>query len=68
VSNHGKLNKEGCSRNCDVHGCHGILYVCEEYTEDIQNEIKSLGEKFREDCKKGTINIFNNYDLRTSEQ
>jgi len=47
------------SRKCHIHGEHGILYVCPDYSIELQKEIKKLGEKFREDCVSGEIIIKN---------
>ena len=36
---HGKMDADGCTRQCDEHGCHGPLYVCDAYDVHTTNEI-----------------------------
>jgi len=47
----------GGARFCTKHHAHGFLYVCENYDQELQEEIKRLGEKFRDDCLSGEILI-----------
>jgi len=47
------------SRKCHIHGEHGILYVCPDYSIELQKEIEKLGEEFREQCLSGEITIQN---------
>ena len=52
---HGQINKFGNSRRCKEHGMHGFLYVCDKYSIELKKEIEELGERFRKECKEGTI-------------
>lgn len=45
------------SRKCNVHGEHGILYVCPEYPLQLQKEIIEQGNKFRELCRTGEMPV-----------
>jgi hypothetical protein len=54
---HREVLPRGSTRACDKHGGHGFLYVCPEYSESQQNEIRQLGEEFRRQCREGTIKI-----------
>jgi len=61
MSNHGKPTPSGSGRYCDVHGHHGILYVCDSYPKEIQKEVEDLGHEFRKQCAEGTIKIIHSY-------
>ncbi len=58
MNEHEKVDKYGHTRFCDAHGCHGVLYNCEEYSEETQNEIDALVDRFKEACDKGNV-VFN---------
>jgi len=54
---HGTMTEDRSGRHCHKHGEHGFLYSCSEYPEDLRKEIEDLGEKFRQECKDGSITI-----------
>lgn len=61
---HGDIMDDRSTRKCDVHGTHGLLYVCPEYDLEKQKEVELLGDKFKQDCKNGKVNIVNTYGMR----
>lgn len=61
---HGQLTEDGSRRYCDKHGEHGILYSCEYYPDDIQEEIEQLNVKFNEQLLNGTIRLNIDYAMK----
>ena len=50
----GDLTKDRGGRICiSCNREHGVLYACPEYDQDLQDEIKKDGDKFRKQCFSG---------------
>lgn len=64
---HGILNEDGTQRYCDVHGTHGVLYVCKSYPLEMKKEIESLGDEFRKQCQEGTMKFVTSYAMRIND-
>lgn len=57
MTNHGQVIDEEHIRKCNIHGEHGILYICESYPEDLKKELKKLGDEF---CGSSFVNFLHN--------
>jgi hypothetical protein len=53
--NHGQMN--GAHRKCNIHGHHGVFYICNSYSRSLKNKLRILGYRFIESCRNGTIVI-----------
>jgi hypothetical protein len=52
---HGQPTKDGHTRKCDIHGEHGILYICEEYSDEIKEKLHLMRKVFIQQCKDGKV-------------
>lgn len=57
---HGKMTKYGGGRYCDKHGEHGFLYICEEYPEELREDLNMRGKAFSELLKFGKVEFITN--------